>query len=107
MPIPNRHSGWEQAYEDLKNLLADAEFLDKGTVACQVVLLQIVKQTPATAYQVHQAAVGGKIFFVGLQMRRNLVHALRDKGNLAFNRPGVGSSAAEFRKNACFFFFCY
>jgi hypothetical protein len=107
MPIPNRVAGHAGLHRVENGLFTDTEFLDKGAVTGQVVLLQVIQQAPAPAYEVHQAAVGRKVFFVGLQVRRNLVHALGDKGNLGFNRPGVGSSAAKFGENARLFFFGY
>ena len=52
--------------------------------------LKIVQQTPALSYQAHEAAVGGKVFFVTiLQVAGDLGNALGKQCDLAFNGTGV------------------
>jgi hypothetical protein len=74
----------------VKNLLADAEFLNNGFVALGIVSLQIIQQATALADQHEQAASGGMVLFVRLEMLRQLTDALAQKRNLDFRTARVG-----------------
>jgi hypothetical protein len=66
-------------------LFPETEFLDQRTIAGKVVLAQVSQQTLTLPNKVHEAAVGGKIFLIGLQVLGNVVDPLRQQGYLALD----------------------
>jgi len=49
-------------------LFTEAQFLDQRPVTGQVVLAQVGQQALPLSNHLHQPALGGEIFFVGLQV---------------------------------------
>ena len=72
-------------------LLADAELLDDAFVAIGIVLLQVVEQATALADEHEQAAARAVVFFVRLEVLRQLTDALTQQCDLDFGATGVGS----------------
>jgi hypothetical protein len=66
-------------------LFSDSEFFDQLTVAAEIVFLKIVQQAFALAYQLHKAAMRGEVFFVGLEMTRDLGDTFCQYRNLPFD----------------------
>ena len=88
------------------DLFSESEFFDQLTVTLEVVLAQVGQQTFSFTNQLHEAAVGGKILCVGLQVFRDTVDPLCQQCDLALDRTGVGGFSTEFSEKIRFFLFC-
>ena len=88
------------------DLFSESEFFDQLTVTLEVGLAQVGEQTLSFTHQLHQAAVSGEIFFIGLQVQGDLVDPFCQQCNLALDGAGVGDSAAKIREKTRFFLFC-
>lgn len=75
-------------------LFAQAEFFNQGTVASQVGALHVLKHALAAAYHIDQTPVGVKVFFVLLDVGRDVVDTLGQHSDLRFYRAGVCGAAA-------------
>src|SRR5579872_2278897 len=89
-----------------KALFSESQFFDKLAIAGEVGLAQIGEQALSFTNQLHEAAVSGEIFFVGLQVFRDTVDPFRQQSNLSLDRSGVGGLSTELRKKISFFLFC-
>ena len=87
--IPGRYEG----------LFSETELLDQLAITGQVMLLQVIQQTLALSYQLHQAAVGGKILFVLLKMATDLADPFGKEGDLTFNGAGIFLVSGEICEN--------
>ena len=87
-------------------LFSESEFFDQLTVTLEVVFAQIGQQTLSFTYQLHQTAMGGKIFFIGLQMLRDTVDPLCQQRNLSLDGTGIGGFSTKICKETRFLFFC-
>jgi hypothetical protein len=70
-------------------LVAQLELLRNGLVTADVFALQIFEQAAALTNHHQQPATGAVIFFVGLQMFRQMVDPLREQRDLDVGRTGV------------------
>ena len=71
-------------------LLSDTQLGDQGTIALDVLLLQVVQQAPALTDHLQQAPVGVLILGVVLHVNGQLVDPLGQNGDLDLGRTGVG-----------------
>src|SRR5262249_47635220 len=78
-------------------LAAQAELLDEGAVALEVVLLHVVQEATATTDELEQPAPRIVVVLVGAQMLRQLVDPLCEHRDLHLRRAGVGLAAAVLR----------
>ena len=90
----------------IKELFSESEFFDQLAVALEVVLAQVGEQTFSFTHQLHQTAVSGEIFFIGLQVFGYAVDPFCQQSNLALDRTGVSSSAAVSSEETRFFLVC-
>lgn len=70
-------------------LVADAQRGDQGRVAVVVLLVQVVQQAAAFVDHGDQAAAGGEVLGVPLQVAGQVVDAFRHAGHLELRRAGV------------------
>src|SRR5205085_10186538 len=75
-------------------LAAQAELLDEGAVALEIVLLQVVEEAAAAADELEEPAARGVVVAVRPQMLGQLVDALGEHCDLHLRRAGVGLAAA-------------
>src|ERR1022692_4198532 len=75
-------------------LAAQAELLDQGAIALEVVLLQVVQEAAPPADELQQPSARVVVVPVRAQMLRQLVDALRQHRYLHLRRAGVGLAAA-------------
>lgn len=69
----------------LKNdiqLFSEIEVGQYGAVPGDVLVLQVVEEPLALTNQVKQASLGGEILLILLQVRREVIDAVRKEGNL-------------------------
>src|SRR5215831_21016323 len=78
-------------------LAAQAELLDEGAVALEVVLLQVVQEAAAPPDELEQPAPRVMVVLVRAQMLGQLVDPLREHRDLHLRRAGVGLAAAVLR----------
>ena len=71
-------------------LLTQAESLHDGTIAVDVVLVEILQHLATTADELGQRAGGAVVLVVLLQMLRQVLDAIGEQGNLALCRTRVG-----------------
>src|SRR3954462_13912514 len=76
-------------------LAAEAEFLDEGAVALEVLLLQVAEQAAALADEHEQAAARVVVLLVRPQVLGQLVDPLGEQGDLDPGVPGVLGIGAE------------
>ena len=50
------------------SLFTDAELFDKRAITGKVSAAQVLQQAFTTAYHLHQPALAGEIFFIGLKV---------------------------------------
>jgi hypothetical protein len=74
---------------DLDRLFTDAKFLDDVFVTLSIVHFQIVQQAAALADHHKKAAPGGMVFFVVLEVLRQLSNTLAEYGNLDFRAARI------------------
>jgi hypothetical protein len=72
-----------------QNLVAQFQFLRDGLVAFQILALQVIQQAPPLADHHQQPAPRAVVFFVALQMFRQMVDPLRQQRNLHIGRTRV------------------
>ena len=70
-------------------LLPQLQFLGDGLITSKIGLMEIVQQAAALADHHQQTAAGTVILGVALQVTRQMVNALREKGNLHVGRAGI------------------
>src|SRR5437764_7789441 len=75
---------------DTWELAAQAELLDEGAVALEVVLLQVVQKAAAPPDELEQPAPRVMVVLVGAQVLGQLVDPLRQHRDLHLRRPRVG-----------------
>src|SRR5215470_6678198 len=80
----NFHPPWST------ELAAQAELLDQGAVALDVLPLQVVQETAAPADQLEQPATRVVVVLVRPEVLGQLVDALRKHRDLDLRRAGVG-----------------
>ena len=90
----------------IKELFSESEFFDQLAIALEVVFAQVGEQAFSFTHKLHQAAVSGEIFFIGLQVFGYAVDPFCQQGDLAFDRPGIGSRAAVSSEETRFFLVC-
>src|SRR4029079_3656949 len=73
-----------------KRLLAQPEAIEQGAITIPVRTTQVVEQFPATTYHSEQAATGGMVLDVILEMPGQVVDARGQQCDLHFRRAGVG-----------------
>src|SRR5205823_6438257 len=78
-------------------LAAQAELLDEGSIALEVVLLQVIQEAAALAYELEQPTSRVVVVLVGAQMLGQVVDPLRQHRDLDLRRTGVGLVAAVLR----------
>ena len=87
-----------------KLLVAQFQLFRNGLVAAQILALQIIQQAPALADHHQQPAARAVIFFVGLQMLRQMIDALRQQRDLHVRRTGVSVMCLKLLYRLCFGF---
>src|SRR5579884_2336069 len=87
--LPPLTDGWE--------LAAQAELLDEGAVALEVVLLQVVQEAAAAADELEQPTARVMVVPVDAQVLRQLVDPPCEQRDLHLRRAGVGRPAAVLR----------
>lgn len=70
-------------------LLADAELADHGLIALGIVFLEVVEQASSLADQHEKSAARAVVFFVRLEVLRQLPDALAQQGDLNFRTARV------------------
>src|SRR5579884_2569972 len=70
-------------------LTANSQLLDQGFVSFGVVRFQIGQQPASFAHQHQQPTPGSMIALMRLEMFRQLLDALTQKGDLHFRRTGI------------------
>src|SRR5205085_11895698 len=78
-------------------LAAQAELLDEGAVALEVVLLQVIQEATALPDELEQPPPRVMVVLVGAQMLGQVVDPLRQHRDLHLRRAGVGIAAAVLR----------
>src|SRR6266849_5227348 len=98
--------GWERTLQRLSEswnrlrsepialLFADAELGNNGFIPFRVVLLQVVKQTTASADHHEKSAARAMVFLVRFEVFRQLTNALAQQRDLNFGTAGIGSVRA-------------
>src|SRR5215471_12759627 len=76
------------------SLLADAEFLNDGFVAFGIGLSEIVEQATSLAHHHKQAAPGGVILLMRLEMLRQFTNTLAQDRDLDLRGTSVGIVSA-------------
>jgi hypothetical protein len=71
------------------DLLAQAEFLDKGAITIVIGLGDVLQQTASLSNHLEQAAPGGVILLVVLKVFGQVKDSRGEDGHLYFNRAGV------------------
>ena len=87
----------------LKQLLADTEASDDGTVALDVGFDEIIEQTLSLTDHFEQTASGMVVVLVGLQVLGEVVDSLGENGDLHLGRTCVALMESVLLDN-CFFF---
>src|SRR5438445_7556937 len=89
--LPEARSNFHPpAWLSLASLPPEAELLDQGAVALEIVPLEIVEQSPPSADELEQPAARIVILRVRSQMPRQLVDASCEERDLHLRRPGIG-----------------
>ena len=70
-------------------LLAELELLGNALITADVSRVEIIQQTPALAHHHEQSAAGTMVFFVLLQVLRQVIDALREQRDLHISRACV------------------
>src|SRR5262249_16830028 len=73
----------------INRLFADSKFLDDVFVTFGIVLLQIVQQATPLADHHQQTPPGGMVFFMVLEVLRQLADPLAQDCNLYFRATGI------------------
>ena len=80
-------------------LLAQAECLHDGTVAVDILLVEIFQHFAATTYQLGQRTGSAEVLVVLLQVLREVLDAIGEQGNLALSGTGIGGRLSVLLKN--------
>ncbi len=78
-----------ETLKPLPSLLTDAELADHGLIALGIVFLEVVEQASPLADQHEKSAARAVVFFVRLEVLRQLADALAQQGDLDFRTPRV------------------
>ena len=81
-------------------LLPQSELLDQGAVAFEVGLAEVSEEALALAYLGYQAAVGGEVLLVFLNVAGDVLDLFGQLGDLPFNGAAVLGIATEFSENS-------
>ena len=87
-----------------KFLVAQFQLLRHGLVAFQIFALQIIQQAAALADHHQQPAARAVVFFVALQMFRQMIDALRQQRDLHIRRTRVAVMCLKLLYRLCFGF---
>lgn len=71
-----------------------AKFLNNRTVACDVLVCEVIQQLAPLAHQIDEGALRVEVFAVLLQVLREVGNSEREHGDLAFGRTRVGGTFA-------------
>ena len=82
-------------------LLTESESLDYGTVAVDVLLLEVREETTALTYELHEGAVCGVVLVVGLNVLCEMLDTISEKCNLALARTCVCSRGTILCEDLC------
>lgn len=74
--IPNQEAQLGIVISYRLSLFSQSEFLDQLTITLEVMLAHVSQQTLSFTNHLHQATVGRKIFFVRLQMLRQMANTI-------------------------------
>lgn len=86
-----------------RRLSAQTESLHDGTIAFNVVLVEIVKKRTTLAYELSQRASGDIVLVVCLHMLCEVLDAVGEQRNLAFCRTGIFNTALAILVENLFF----
>ena len=89
----------------LKQLLADTEACDNGTIALDVCLDEVIEQTLSLTDHLQKAASGVVVVLVLLEMLGKVVDSLGENSDLDFGRTCVALVESVLLDNG--FFFCF
>src|SRR5882724_2248177 len=85
---PTRNLG-ENVFFDFNRLFTDSKFLDDVFITLGIVLFKIVQQAAALADHHKKTAPGGMVFFVVLEVLRQLSDTFTQNSNLYFRAAGI------------------
>jgi hypothetical protein len=85
-------------------LLAQAKPFDNLAIPIRVTPIEIVQQPPALVHHHNQPAAGCVVFYVGLEVRRQIVDPLAQKRYLHFRRARILYMGSELFDQHCFGF---
>ena len=83
-------------------LLTQTESLHNGTIALNVLALQITQQTTTLTYETYERAVCHIVLVICLNVLCQVLDAVSEKCNLALARTGVGWTLAILAENLLF-----
>ena len=86
-------------------LLTQAESLDNGTVAINVVDIKILQQLAATTYHHGQRASGDIILMILLQVLCQMLNTIGEQSNLSLRRTCIGGTFTILAENLNLLFF--
>src|SRR3954447_11948723 len=78
-----------------RRLAAQAELLDEGAIALEILALQVVQEAPAAPDELEQSTTGVVVVLVRAEVLGQLVAALGQHRDLDFGRAGVRLVLAE------------
>ena len=81
-------------HPDSRFLLTDAQLGDEGTIALDVLLLEVVQEAAALTDHLQQATVGVLVRRIVAHVLGELVDALGENGDLDLGRAGVRGMSA-------------
>ena len=87
-----------------KLLVAQFQLFRNGLVAAQILALEVIQKAPALADHHEQPAARAVVFFVGLQMLRQMIDALRQQRDLHIRRTRVAVMCLKLLYRLCFGF---
>ena len=87
--LDERTSPSLNVYEQAAELLADAQLRNYRLVTLGIVLLQVIEQTTTLAHHHQEAAPGGMVFLVCLEVVGQLANALAQDRDLHFRAAGI------------------
>ena len=70
-------------------LLTDTEFLNDSTVTQYVFVCEVVQQTTTLTYELEEAEAAGVVFFVGFEVRCEVLNACCEERDLCLGRACV------------------
>ena len=87
-----------------EDLLTQTESLNYGTIALDILTLEVAEQTTTLTYELHERAVGNVVLVVCLYMLCKVLDAISEESNLALARTCVGWSLSILTENLLFLF---